>query len=233
MSTALPEAWDVADLFVAAVLAGNEPAAAGWCTADAWLSAGDSPARLYRDVVSRGLQLTADDVERSGDRAVAGVQVVHPARPDRPRMVQLLLLEGADGWQVDGLALGALHASAFLAGTVDARPTLVEADGAALAGLASPEGRVGRRLAMRLAQVAESGGSWSVARARALPGLGRAELLVVSTLPGEAPQEVWVYLDVASGFVLGEDAHPSWGSLFAALPEPETEEEHDPRMVVP
>jgi len=233
MSEGLPEAWDVADLFVAAVLSGNQPAAAGWCTADAWLADGDSPARLFRDVVGRGLRIESDDVERTDDRAVAGLHVAHPERPDRPRKVELLLVEGPDGWQVDGLALGALHASAFLAGTVGARPVLVEADGAELAALASPEGRAGRRLAIRLAEVVESGGRWTVARARALAGLGRAELQVVSTLPDAEPVEVWVYLDAASGLVLSEDAHPSWGSLFAPEPEPEVEEDDDPRMVVP
>lgn len=228
-----PEAWDVADGFVAAVLAADEPGASAWCTADAWLEPGDSPARLFHDVSTRGLRLEADDVERSDDRAVAIVQVVHPQRPDRPRRVELLLVEGAEGWQIDGLSLGALHASAFLGGRVDARPVLVDADGAELARLASPEGRAGRRLAMRLAQVVESGGGWRVVRARALAGLGRAELHLRSEMPESEPVEVWVYLDLVSGLVLSEDAHPSWSSLFAELPEPEVEEEDEPAFVVP
>jgi hypothetical protein len=33
--------------------------------------------------------------------------------------------------------------------------------------------------------------------------------------------------------VLSEDAHPSWSSLFAELPEPEVEEEDEPAFVVP
>ena len=92
------EPWDVVDAFVAALAGHDAGAAANLCSADAWVTGGDSPARLVHDVTARGLAVTAGDVERDGDRAAGVVEVAHPARPGAVRPVVLLLERGADGW---------------------------------------------------------------------------------------------------------------------------------------
>lgn len=228
MSRGGAEPWDVADAFVAALVAGDEGAASAVCDPDAWLAAGDSPARLYRDVVSRGLAVEAGDVERSEGRATAEVLVRHPARPDQPRTVTLLLADEGEGFLVQGLSLGALHPGAFLGGHLDARPRPEPADPAALFAQVVPEGRVGRRFRLRLDKVVEEGGTWRVAEATQLAGVGRAELHVVTQPVSGEPGEAWVYLDLDAHRIYADDSFRSWSSYLAPPAEPEPEEEEVP-----
>lgn len=228
MSRGGAEPWDVADRFTAALVAGDEHEATAACDPDAWLAPGDSPARLFRDVVGRGLTVEAGDVHRTADRAVAELLVAHPARPDSPRPVTLLLLDEGEGFLIHGLALGAIHADAFLDGQLDARPHAEPADPASLFAQVVPEGRVGRRFRLRLETAVAEGGSWAVTEANQLPGVGRAELVVRTTPAGGPPSDAWVYLDLHAHSVLAESSFRSWSSYLAARPEPEPEPEDTP-----
>ena len=227
MSRGGAEPWDVADRFIAAVAAGDEGEASACCNPDAWVAPGDSPARLFRDVTRRGLTLEADTAERDGDRATADALVIHPDRPDSPRRLTFLMLDEGDGFFIEGLALGAIHGGAFLAGAIDARPRPEPADPAALFAQILPEGRVGRRFRLRLEKLVEDGGSWKVVEANQLAGVGRAEMVVRSTPAEGEPSQVWVYLDLDENRVLTEDSFRSWSSYLAepAAPEPEDDEE--------
>lgn len=210
------EPWDLAEAFVAALEMGDVDGVAECCSPDAWVAEVDSPARLARDVTERGLKVETGDVDSDGERAVAEILVRHPSRPDRPRTVRLLLVHDGTGWEIDGLSLGDLHADAFLAGKLSARPipAVVPEEGA-LDGL-SRDNRVGRRFALRQAQVAAAGGTIRVVSARAFTKIDRAELVVRTELPDHVSTDAWLYVDLLDGTVLAEDSHPSWGSFFAA-----------------
>lgn len=209
------EPWDLVDAFVSALEIGDLDGVAECCSADAWLAEADSPARLAHQVTERGLKVETGDVDSDGERAVAEILVRHPSRPDRPRTVRLLLIHEGSGWEIDGLSLGDLHADAFLAGKLPARPVPVAAPTeGALDGLGR-ENRVGRRFALRQAQVTAAGGTIRVVNARAFAKIGRAELVVRTELPDHVSTDAWLYVDLLDGTVLAEDAHPSWGSFFA------------------